>query len=151
MRRKISPKEALKIMDFHKQGPQNATVKRWLQTVVNQRKVKFVLALVNTLLSSALIVLFIHWTYNPGEESAARGGLNLCCHIYFLAIYLVELYTSKDLFSYLFSFNNFIEFMSIVPYFVAKAAAEGALLKQSEAFDMQLANVCIFLRIYSIE
>lgn len=125
--RKISAKETPKVMDFHKQGPQNATVKRWLQTMVNQRRVKFVLALVNSLLSSALIVLFINWTYAPREESEVWGGLNLCCHFYFLVIYLVELYTSKDLFSYLFSFNNFIEFMSIVPYFMAKASEGGAI------------------------
>jgi intracellular septation protein A len=57
------------------------------------------------------------------------GSLNFLMHIYFLILYLINLYIAKDLKSYLSSYENIFEFFSLIPYFIFKIYVGNVMLE----------------------
>ena len=56
-------RQQTKIMDFHKHSQQKNSVKRMIQQLLKNKSADLILNILNTLVSTGLIILFIMRTY----------------------------------------------------------------------------------------
>ena len=117
---------------------------------MNSPNISMPLDLINCTLSISIASLYIYSTYDPLSFAKPQWKhwypiFLMFGHIYFLIEYLLKLYIAKNFTSYIVTFENFMEFITIFPFII---------VSQSISDPFNFWNLCVrmmdLLRISSL-
>lgn len=131
-----------KIIDYSKASGKQG-IRNLISDYLSDLKINLILNIINSTISSLLILVYIYSTYNPQPfENLAWGVTNFLFHIYFLFEYCLRLYASRDRKIFFYSTESIVDFFSLIPFFFIRFFSQNPF---DEDFSNPWHNISNFL------
>ena len=127
---------------------QTATLQEELSRMLEESNntLNSVLDLINFILTTIVIVVYIVSTYELNWRSTSWGIINALIHVYFLLEFSVRTYGAKDFTKYLLSMESIVDILSIFSFFILRVMTGDYWYIGEKNIMNELANLICVLR-----